>query len=891
MHVMNVGGEKFEMIGDSEKMVNNICSSCLTLGIACVRSKAHQKRGPKPGAIRTSASQSVHVLVANILKGTSSEPFLIPEDKESIRKILIKLANRIKELEKDRELGDYDNWILSLRHGEENLDSKLSHSNSNPPHSRLGSQSASEQSPSSILHGSGVCRSPSLPCEFEASSSFTKSPELEPTDNENDNVDDLSKVLAHFSFGTLKGTHFGESSNIMLMKVAMEHKKELAGSDLPDWTSIFASVRRPEFWDPEPWPSWYPISRPELQPPLPPYEFPSQDVLSQLLNVYFIQWEPYSPLLHRPSFEKSISEGLHRRDPAFGAIVLAVCALGTRLLSGSRTDANEGERWASQVRMDQFVFNQTLELEHLQLYCFVFIADFFLAGSAYKLMLFYMHSMPKGVDSAWLIAGMAIRRAQEKGAHRRYTISSKQPTVQGELWKRAFWTLIVVDIRMSTLFGRPRATSIQDFDVEPLIECDDEYWDPEDGSPPFVQPPGKPCRISYFNAYLKLMEIYGFAQLTIYSVRKSELGNKMGIGSIEWYEKAVMGIDSALNQWMGLIPEHLQWDQEHQDPIFFTQSTLLYSWYYWVQIGVHRRFIPRPKDGSGILSFPSLAICTNAARSCLRVCERCMKRSMRYHPQLMIVLFNSATVLALNLIRSIRLNIKFDVRKEMMDIHKCMDLLRLYEPKYLLAGRFVDVLNVMMFASHLPPPVGTLGSPAVPTENNSMTQGPTIPNHPNQLPSNQVSAISGAWANVPQNPRFTENNHPPSPTQLPFYSSELGELPIHNSSQSSFNGPPGTGQFGQNPSNSNSNYLEALNFDSLTSSSSPYPDVQYFSLFDDTMGNANGSFSVMSPSNPGTLQNSTSANQDWDSFMAGVGQLLNTANNSSADANFDQFNF
>ncbi|KAF5334708.1 hypothetical protein D9758_017246 [Tetrapyrgos nigripes] len=821
-------------------------------------------------AFRTSAAQPVHVLVANILKGTPSVPFSIPEDKASIREILIKLANRIKELEKDRELRDYDNWILSLRDSEENLDSNLSHSNSNPPHSGLGSQSASESSPSSIPHGeSGVCQNPNLPYEFEASSGFTKSldsdlDQVEPTNNDNDGVDELSKFFKEFSLGTPKGTHFGESSNVMLMKVAMEHKKELAGSDLPNWASIFASVRRLEFWDPEPWPSWYPISRPELQPPLPPYEFPSQDVLSQLSNVYFIQWEPYGPLLHRPSFEKSISEGLHHRDPAFGAIVLAVCALGARLLSKSRTDVNEGERWASQVRMDQFVFSQTLELEHLQLYC--------------------------GFDSAWLIGGMAIRRAQEKGAHRRYAISSKRPTVQGELWKRAFWTLIVMDIRMSTLFGRPSATSIQDFDVEPLIECDDEYWEPEDGSPPFVQPPGKPCRISYFNAYLKLMEIYGFAQLTIYSVRKSELGNKMGIGSIEWYEKAVMGIDSALNQWMSLIPEHhsqnmknllVQWDKEHQEPVFFSQSTLLYSWYYWVQISVHRRFIPRPKDGSGILSFPSLAICTNAARSCLRVCETCVERSMRCHPQLMAVLFNSATVLALNLIRSIRLKIKFDLRKEMMDIHKCIDLLRLYEPN--------DVLNVMMFASHLPPQVSTQGFPDVPTRNNFITQAPTTDNHPKQLPSNQVPAVSGAWPSAPQNPTFTEKIYSPSPTHLPFYSRELGELPIHNSSQSSFNGPTGTGE---DPSNSNFNYLEAFNFDALSSLSSPSSDVrQYFSLFDDTMGNANGSFNPVSPSNPGTPQNSTSANPDWDLFMAGVGELLNTANIPSADASFDPFNF
>jgi hypothetical protein len=154
-----------------------------------------------------------------------------------------------------------------------------------------------------------------------------------------------------------------------------------------------------------------------------------------------------------------------------------------------------------------------------------------------------------------------------------------------------------------------------------------------------------------------------------------------------------------------IISSSVQWNKQNNDPIFFTQSTVLHSWYYWVQIAVHRRFIPRPKDSSGILSFPSLAICTNAARSCVRMCETYLKRAVGHHPQLpvsnmldlsrilthsflltflyycsQIVIFNSATVLALNLIRLTQL--KFDTRNEITDIHKCIEILRSYESMY-----------------------------------------------------------------------------------------------------------------------------------------------------------------------------------------------------------------
>jgi hypothetical protein len=46
--------------------------------------------------------------------------------------------------------------------------------------------------------------------------------------------------------------HFGEHGNMMILGTAMNHGRELNGSDLPDWSSIIARVRRPQFWQPSP---------------------------------------------------------------------------------------------------------------------------------------------------------------------------------------------------------------------------------------------------------------------------------------------------------------------------------------------------------------------------------------------------------------------------------------------------------------------------------------------------------------------------------------------------------------------------------------------------------------------------------------------------------------
>lgn len=55
------------------------------------------------------------------------------------------------------------------------------------------------------------------------------------------------------------------------------------------------------------------------------------------------------------------------------------------------------------------------------------------------------------------------------------------------------------------------------FDLDLPVECDDEYWSPKDPKDAFKQPPGKPSKMSFFIAYLKLSQILAFALRTIVS--------------------------------------------------------------------------------------------------------------------------------------------------------------------------------------------------------------------------------------------------------------------------------------------------------------------------------------------------------------------------------------
>ena len=72
----------------------------------------------------------------------------------------------------------------------------------------------------------------------------------------------------------------------------------------------------------------------------------------------------------------------------------------------------------------------------------------------------------------------------------------------------------------------------------------------------------------------------------------------------------------------------VRWDPNREDDVFFSQSVSLYASYYHLQILIHRPFIPTPRNPSP-LSFPSLAICANAARSCSHVVDMHRKRGLR----------------------------------------------------------------------------------------------------------------------------------------------------------------------------------------------------------------------------------------------------------------------
>ncbi|KAJ6510508.1 fungal-specific transcription factor domain-containing protein [Mycena sanguinolenta] len=490
----------------------------------------------------------------------------------------------------------------------------------------------------------------------------------------------LTERFNRFSCQSDLDRYFGKSSHFDLINTAIDVRnltedQSLSEKDQPP-------MKRQIFWQ-SPW-EYDHLAPEEVFPPL---IFPPPDLLRSLVDIFFARVNIILLLIHQPSFEKDLASGLHLVSYQFGSTVLGVCALAAKysddprvMLEGTNSALSAGWKYLCQLQPAQKPLTRCFTLHEAQTLCLFII---YLQGS----------SAP---DGCWGIAGTAVRYAQEAGVHRRNRYNDP---ILDEQWKRVFWLFICIDTLASSFCGRPRATSPDDYDVDYPIECDDEYWESSDPNEAFKQPPEKPSIVSYFVAYLKLIEIMGMAQRSIYLLNQKTRTE-------QWTHDAVATIDSALNAWIDAIPAHLRWDPHMKDVTFATQSAALYASYYHVQIQVHRIFLLSPvtlaAQQRNSFNRASLALCANSARVCSHVMDVAAQRGLIPDPHALNAVFDSCILLLLCVWGGRCVGLTVDPQKCLQDVEACLRVFRVYEtrsvgeevvftpPDRSLGGRLLD---------------------------------------------------------------------------------------------------------------------------------------------------------------------------------------------------------
>lgn len=439
---------------------------------------------------------------------------------------------------------------------------------------------------------------------------------------------------------------------------------------------------------------------PPTDPALATSVWPEPDLADKLIDAFFGSINREFPMINEPLFRHEYGNQPElRKEPEWLALSFCIFMMGSQYVDDVRTRSNprdkhsRGMLWWHAAK-NLFFRSGTVDKPLWRIQCLL-------------LSTLFQYNVPISASRSWILLGGAIRVLLDVGAHRKHAAKKLGLSrLEQETYKRVFWVAYSLDRELAASLGRPIMLQDEDIDVELPIEIDDDYlFDTPDAEPLPAQPQDKSAHISGFLSSLRLDEIVGRTLKTVYALHTTKI--RSGIKSKIWDEHFVSEIDSALENWLDTVPPRLRYDPHERNDECLLQSSLLYSKYYNCQLLAHRPFIPAKKGASAksILNFPSLAICTNAARHICHLVTNLKDRNL--HTRISIpVAFRSVSAGSILLL--VVWGAKRDgarvSRSASIDLRRTIDVLRAMEKQWQFCGKAVDVLESIMASTHLSVP-------------------------------------------------------------------------------------------------------------------------------------------------------------------------------------------
>ncbi|KAH7345337.1 fungal-specific transcription factor domain-containing protein [Rhizoctonia solani] len=203
--------------------------------------------------------------------------------------------------------------------------------------------------------------------------------------------------------------------------------------------------------------------------------FPPDDLLASLVDLYFTRFNVILPLLHRPTFEAQLAQKLHWRDPSFAAVVLLVCANGSRFSDDTRVMPYYAEDIPPEMREFDagILFYRQVDVCSMG----VFPVDVLFEHQIMTLGAMYLTI---GNPSAVLVTtGVSLRLGMQRGIHRNAwqgEVNTHNKTLNDEMWRRVFWCSYVLDVLFSTFYGRPTSVLTDQYDLPPPVPMEGEDY-------------------------------------------------------------------------------------------------------------------------------------------------------------------------------------------------------------------------------------------------------------------------------------------------------------------------------------------------------------------------------------------------------------------------------
>ncbi|KAL4879374.1 fungal-specific transcription factor domain-containing protein [Aspergillus karnatakaensis] len=336
--------------------------------------------------------------------------------------------------------------------------------------------------------------------------------------------------------------------------------------------------------------------------PIPISHFPLDQALKtaprlvsdQLINIFFQEWAPLYPVVHRPTILKAYEQYLsdtesfqgNKHDVAQLNLIFAVAALSAT----SRTNQDPTlfeENWSPILES----LSGDISVPTLQCY-----------------VLAQMYGMTKGDYSSVLrYRSLAVSICHQLKLH----LSQKRPssnTLAAETRKKVFWCQYVLDRFCATLTCMPALLREDHIKTEYPEDIDDENVTATGFLPTL---PGESTRIS---SALALFAAARILNSTLEEIYPSDGGYDIPLSNI----RSVAG---QLEKWVKSLPPHLRLEFSQDKPstnVTSSRSPLLSLVYYFIRSLIHR---PAVCYGEDHIRSPSVLAVADSSKHIIQILE------------------------------------------------------------------------------------------------------------------------------------------------------------------------------------------------------------------------------------------------------------------------------
>ncbi|QSZ33069.1 hypothetical protein DSL72_002654 [Monilinia vaccinii-corymbosi] len=320
------------------------------------------------------------------------------------------------------------------------------------------------------------------------------------------------------------------------------------------------------------------------------------------VNVFFQEWAPLFPVIHKNAFLILYDEYLSNPEPLTDQHKLAQLHLvfGIAGLSTDFPDKGEVSSCENQWRpaLDSILMDNTIST----LQCLILALIYCIQRPDYNRLQHY-----KGIAVA-LSHRLGLHQSQKRFP---FGVST------AEMRKRVFWTLYTVDCFSASILGLPKLLKDGDIHAEYPSDADDEHV-AEEGYEPVL--PGEPTKISSALALFRCSRILSKVLEQNYP-------------SAETYDltlQSLATLEAELDEWSDQLPAHLKLTFVQDKPsmdITGSRSALLSLSYYYIRSLIHR---PAVGFTLGAESSPFVISLAESSKHLIQIVQLLEERSMTF---------------------------------------------------------------------------------------------------------------------------------------------------------------------------------------------------------------------------------------------------------------------